>query len=175
MLTVDLAAGNPSPTALVLPAPATLHGVVTDGVSPVAAVAVTAAPRGLLANLASGAAMASSDGDGEFSLALVGGGRYDLALVPAGADLARERLGEVSAPAAGITGELGSTELTAAISVFGQVTIPGVAGGGAGVTVMALCYDCDGVAAQTPVAEAVTDTTGRFTLAIPDPGGSALR
>jgi hypothetical protein len=174
LLEVDLAAGVASPAALVAPSAARLVGQLTAGEGdPVAAAQVVATARGVLANVPGAVATAASDAFGAFALDLVGGGGYDLSLVPADAQLARVRLVGVTAPAAGSVGDLGLTELPPAISVFGQVTIPGVAGGAAGVTVMALCWDCEGVAAQAPVAEALTDGAGRFTLAIPDPGSGA--
>jgi hypothetical protein len=38
---------------------------------------------------------------------------------------------------------------------------------------MVLCDDCEGVEAHIPVADAVTDKSGHFALAVPDPGVSA--
>ncbi len=176
LTSIELEAGVESPASLVTPAPAALGGTaVDDQAAPVAGVTVTAVPRGLLANVAGASATAITSDDGSFTAELVAGGSYDLSISPRDHTLARVRRAELVAPAAGQSLDLGDVALERAISVFGQVTIPGVAGGAAGVTVTALCFDCDPVAAQIPAAEAVTNYNGRFDLAIADPGGGEAR
>ncbi len=168
---VDLSAGDTPPATLALAPPATLTGKVVDSAaSGIGGVLVTAIPRGLLANVAGASATATTNPQGAFEIDLVGGGEYDLVLEPRGATLARVRASEIVAPAAGVSDALDTISLPKAIAVSGRVEIPGVAGGAAGVHVMALCYDCTGVMAATPIADAVSGTGGSFVLAIPDPG-----
>ena len=169
LTTVDLRPSIAPPTALALASAVLLTGSVNADSSPVANVVITALPRDLLANVGVASAMAVTDSAGEYSLGVIGGGEYDLVFAAPGDDLTRARLVAVTAPLADPL-VLDPVELDRAIAVSGQLTIPGVAGGAAGVHVMALCYACTGVEAVAPVAEAVTDSGGRFTLAIPDPG-----
>ncbi len=174
LLVVDLTSGTPSPTGLSLSAPATVQGTVTAGAVGIGGVEVTAVPRGLLANVAGGSAYAVSAGDGSFSLSVVAGGEYDLWFDPGRDDVARGRVPDVTAPAAGAALTLPEVGLTGAVAVTGQLSIPG-GGNAAGVAVMALCSECDGLDARIPVAETATDYNGRFRLAIPDPGLAEAR
>lgn len=170
---VDLSPGEVAPTTLALAQPATLTGsTVDDAQVGIAGVTVSAVPRGLLANATRAFSTATTAADGTFAIAVVGEGEYDLVLEPRGAGYARARSSGVLAPAAGGSQALAAIELPNAIAVTGSVDIPGVAGGAAGVHVMALCYDCTGVTAAAPLADAVTDTAGNFVLALPDPGVS---
>jgi len=168
LVAVDLSTGNPTPATLALAAPATVAGQVSAGGAPLSGVEVRAGPRGLLANQPQAAATATTGGDGSFALALVGGGDYQLALVPRTRTRARV-LVDATAPGPGSSSDLGDQPLPAAIRVGGRVTISGLAAA-AGVSVEVYCTDCTGLAAQVPVAEAVTDASGRFAVAIPDPG-----
>jgi len=171
LIEVDLSAGQTTPASLSLAAPATLSGQAVDTAQAgLAGVQVTAVPRGLLANVARASATATTDATGAFSLSVVGAGEYDLLLEPRGASHARTQVTGVAAPVPGQTSTVPVAELPTAIALSGRVEIPGVAGGAAGVHVMALCYDCTGAAASAPVADAVTDVSGSFLLAIPDPG-----
>ena len=133
-----------------------------------AGVRVTATPSGLLGGVPGAAASVVTDATGDYALALVGGGTYTLSFVAAEPDYGRQAV-DVVAPAAGNAVTVAPVELADAIQVTGQLTIPGAAGA-SGVYLQILCYDCTGPAATAPIAEAVSDTSGRFALSVPDPG-----
>jgi len=174
--TVNLSSGSSTPASVSLADAATLTGTVTrSGGVAVPGAQVTAVPRGALTNMAGASATATTSEEGAFALALVGTGEYDLVIEPPGSSLARARVEGVTAPSAGGSAAIEPTGLTAAIAVTGSVTIPGVAGGATGVHVMLLCHDCTGMAAHLPVADAVADRSGRFALAVPDPGITTAR
>jgi hypothetical protein len=165
----DLSAGQTTPASFSASTTATITGTVSTGAgAPVPGARVTAWPQGVLANTAGAGATATSDSSGAFSLSVVGGEAYELVIDSADMRFGRSRT-VVTAPAAGGTTALGSIAMRAAIRVSGTVTIPGVAGGAAGVHVMLLCYECSGVEAVTPIAEAVSNGSGGFALALPDP------
>ncbi len=169
LASIDLTAGMSPPTRISLASAGTVRGVVRDTLGTgLASVRVIATPRGLLAGVPGAASSALTDADGQYSLSLVAGGDYALTLVPSQRNYGRQAL-TVTAPAAGSMVTMAPVALPDAIEVTGDVTIPGVAGA-SGVYLQLLCYDCVGAAATAPVAEAVSDASGRFSLSVPDPG-----
>ncbi|HUH06014.1 MAG TPA: carboxypeptidase-like regulatory domain-containing protein [Kofleriaceae bacterium] len=170
--TIEVTAGQPSPTALSLLAPGTIVGRILDGTQGQEGIRVIASPRALLASEAGAAAMASSGADGGFALPVVGDGLYDLTLQPLTSSLARARVIGVTAPAGGEMSALMDVPLERAISVRGRVALPG-ANGSAGITVLVLCDGCTGLAATMPIADDVSVAGGYFDVAIPDPQNEA--
>ncbi len=165
---VNLASGQTTPATLSLAQAATVTGTVTGGGAPLSGVEVRATPLYSLANLPQASASATTDAAGGYSLALVGGGQYELTIVPRVRTSALARLTTI-APAAGGSASAGTTDLVPAIKVGGRVTVAGLANPG-GIAVEVYCTTCTGTDAALPVAEAVTDPTGRFVVAVPDPG-----
>ncbi|WP_428263449.1 hypothetical protein [Haliangium sp.] len=171
LLEVDLSAGTPSELALV--APAQVAGRTLDSVrDPAPGVRVSATPLGTLAQSTGAGATAVTAADGRFSLALTAGGAYELRF-----DSPDPALGSarhiVTAPGPGEGLDLGALELPAAFRVSGRAVFTGGAGGAAGVTVQLLCLACAPPDSDRPLAEAVTDITGGFTLRVPIGGAIA--
>ncbi len=113
-------------------------------------------------------ATAIAGSDGRFSLAIAAGAPYRLvALDPTGA---HAELGlAVAASTTPIA--LGDLRLTATIAVSGTLVTAGQTGGRRAVGIAALCHlDCAGLDRVRPLANAVTDTGGKFVLGVPDPG-----
>lgn len=161
---VDLVA-SPAVDALDLAQPALVRGqaVDRDG-NGLASLQVTASPRGLLAlGLAAGEATSTGQ-DGAFALSLAPDTEYELVIDSPDRSHGRARV-TVSAPAAGQVLDLAPTPLPRASSLRGTVALFEGAGGAAGITVLLSCLDC---ADPAPLAEAVTDSTGAFVLAVPD-------
>jgi hypothetical protein len=160
---VDLAEGAPS--ALALAAPAEIRGVAR-GAAELAGVRIVASPIQEPTSFPGDAA--TSGEDGAFALLVSGQIPYEIALSPPPtARLARAWL-DVESPLAGAELDLGDVQLPPAIAVYGEIWASGV-GALPGAHVSLGCTSC-GVA--RPVAEAVTDATGRFRLLVPDPGSA---
>lgn len=158
---VDLTAGEPV-DSLALAEPAIARGAVVDSAAAaLPGVQVTAVPRGLLAHSPDAGASAVTGEDG-FALALSPGGVYELVF-----DSLDRRHGRVRVPVPALTAgeitELTATALPPAARLSGEVALLD-GGAAAGVTVLLLCFGCDD---PTPVAEAVSDSTGAFVLAVP--------
>lgn len=104
--------------------------------------------------------------DGTFSLSLAAGVGYQLVVVDPALDdasLRREFSTDLAA--------LGDLVLGPALAVSGQVRKTGQPGGLRGVGVEALCYSgCAGLDRSRPFGSAVTDASGGFVIAVPDPG-----
>jgi hypothetical protein len=168
LLAVDLQMGAPDPATLALVAWATLTGDAIDESSVgLDEIRITAIPSGVLAGTTTAAAMASTDA-GSYSLPVAGGGEYDLVFDSADYSRARARV-SAQAGAAGQATAVADVEMPAALAASGDVTLG--ANGVAGVSVTLLCYECSGqMEASLPVAEAVTDISGSYTLAVPNPG-----
>jgi hypothetical protein len=155
--------GETSVDALALTQPALVRGRVVDaGGDGLARTQVTATPRGLLAASPAAGAVALTAGNGTFVLTLAPGAEYELAIDSATRQHGRTRV-SVTAPPAGQSIDLAPVALSPAVRVSGDVAITSGAGA-AGVTVLLTCLDCDFAA---PLAEAVTDGTGAFVLAVP--------
>ncbi len=167
---VDLSSGMPVPTALALGGAATLTGRVADADgTALAGVRVAAVPRGLIAGVPAAATNTTTDQTGAYTLRLIGGGSYELVVDAVGSVSARARMAVV-APSAGASSVAAELRLERAIRVTGTVSIVGVAGGAAGVHVSVLCFECAGLDPSAPLADGLTDASGAFTLAVPDPG-----
>jgi hypothetical protein len=165
-VTVLLAAVDGASTidALTLAQPALVHGRARGAAGEdLGAIEVTASPRGLLAPSPAAGTSTVTAADGTFTLALAPGADYELGFDSPARSHGRARV-SVTAPLAGQSLELPSVTLPAARRLLGDVAIASGIGGAAGVTVLLSCLDCD---FATPLAEAVTDSTGAFVLAIP--------
>lgn len=130
-----------------------LPGALIDLV-PTGALAMAAAP---MLRLVAGDA-------GALAAALPSGGRYQLRFQdPQG------RGAPMVVADRAITAIASSYVLPAAIRIQGALQRDGkLALPGASIQLM--CMECDGLDAALPLAEAVSDDTGRFTLTVPDPG-----
>jgi hypothetical protein len=156
--------GDSSVDALALTQPALVHGkIVSLAGEDLGQIQVTATPRGLLASSPAAGAATITASDGTFTLALAPDAEYEISLDSAARRHGRTRI-TVTAPPAGQSLDLASITLSPAVRLIGDVAITNGAGGAAGVTVLLSCLDCD---FATPLAEAVTDSTGAFVLAVP--------
>jgi len=140
-------------TAMRDPTDAGLPGAVLELV-PSGALAMAAAPTRHVTSGASGALTAT----------LAAGGHYDLRFHdPAGR----------AAPllvADRVTATIAATyHLPVALQVRGKLVLGGTQAL-ANAAVQILCEACTGIERDRPIAEAASDETGRFTLAVPDPG-----
>jgi hypothetical protein len=105
--------------------------------------------------------------DGSFSLQLAAGAPYAIVLTDPTADDAAITLDIVSAA----TRDFGDLSLPAALSVLGEVRATGTSVGARAVGIAALCHlACEGLDRSRPLGDAVTDATGHFAVAVPDPG-----
>jgi hypothetical protein len=160
---VDLTT-DPDVAFLDLAQPALVRGRVVDSDgNGLGSVQVTASPRGQLAHSAAAGATAGAAEDGAFELSLAPDTEYELVIAGAARGRGRARI-TVTTPVAGQGLDLAPTPLPEASSLRGEVALLDGAGGAAGVTVLLSCLDCDDPA---PLAEAVTDSTGAFVLAVP--------
>ena len=160
-----------APAQLELAAPAFLRGqLLAPGPEPVAIAGarVQASPRNLLVGAASAGASARTDEQGRFALAVAGGGDYEITADATSLRQGRVRL-LVTAPAPG--GDL-DVALPALPPVLRATGVLGTQGGGpvAGAHLQLYCFECGPDGASIPVAETVTDSTGRFLLIAPNPG-----
>lgn len=170
---VDLRPGQATPLRMTMGPPALVRGKVQDAAgAALPGVRITATPTGLLAPSAgaSASAVTGPDSDGSFVLALPGSAGYELTLFSPDAHHGRARL-TVSTPAPGQELDLGAVVLPDALAVTGRLSLSG-SGTGQGVIVRLFCFDCAGQDPGWPIAEAAGDATGRFVLAVPDPGAA---
>jgi hypothetical protein len=160
---VDLAA-TPAVDTLSLALPALVRGKVVDSDgNALTGIPVTASPRGLLAHSPAAGAAAGTDSEGAFALALAPDTEYELVVDSPDRGHGRARVA-VPATAADQSLDLPETRLSPAARLRGEVALLEGAGGAAGITVLLSCLGCDDPA---PLAEAVTDGTGAFVLAVP--------
>jgi hypothetical protein len=160
---VDLGT-TPIVDTLALAPPALVRGKVVDREgNDAGGIQVTASPLGLLTHSPAAGDAAGTDSEGAFALALAPDTEYELVIDSADRDHGRARV-RVPATAAGQSLELPATRLPPAASLRGEVALLEGAGGAAGITVLLSCLGCDDPA---PLAEAVTDSTGAFVLAVP--------
>jgi hypothetical protein len=161
--------GESTIDALTLAQPALVHGRALDAAGEaLGAIQVTASPRGLLAPSPAAGASTTTAADGTFTLALAPGAEYELGFDSPARSHGRASM-SVPTPPAGQSLDLPSVTLPAAVRLIGDVAIASGIGGAAGVTVLLSCLDCD---FATPLAEAVTDSTGAFVLAVPVPASA---
>lgn len=168
-LGVDLENGPPS--SLALSVPAEIGGATKGTQGGLEGVKVVASPSGSLARVAGASATVHTGEGGAFFLPVAGGADYELSLVPPPTARYGRAWLSAAAPGPGEDVALGDVELPEAIAVFGELTRSG-AGPLPGAHVSLFCVDCDSIPAEKPVAEAVSDPTGRFRLLVPDPGVS---
>jgi len=153
-------------SALTVPASVAASGTVTDAnAANLAGAIVEASPTQELAAAGMPPLQATSDGNGVYSLALASGGHYDFRVFDPygrGAPFTLMDTASTSAPAAPSLGK--------ALHLSGKVTIVGDPNTVQNAAVQVLCATCSGLDAQRPLAAAATDFTGRYVLAVPDPG-----
>lgn len=163
------------PPVLALAEHATIQGRITDmDGTGLAGIEVTAAPTGLLAQNAglstgqtAGRRTTSTAADGSFAVDLVAGGAYDLLFDSPNASHGRGQTSLV-APAPGQRTTLPALALPPARRLTGRVTSLGMTGTLSGITVQLLCAGCEAPDSTVPRAEALTDATGTFVLALPE-------
>lgn len=150
---IDALAMLPVSSVIRGPGTAILPGAVLD-VIPTGALAMAAAP----------AQQVTAGTDGRVTIALASGGHYDLRFRdPAGRAALLVVTDRVTATIA--------TEyhLRNAISIKGTLMLRGTQPL-ANAAVQILCDECNGLERVRPIAEAVSDAAGVFTLVVPDPG-----
>jgi hypothetical protein len=177
MAAIDLGAGQPDPPATVeLVAPAEVRGQVLLGPdeesAPLAGVRVQAAPLGLLASATRAGASARTDETGEFTLLLAGGGDYEITIdgTPKGQVRGRSI---ATAPAPGEAVDLEPAVMPRILRVTGELDAPSGLASVDGLHVQLFCVACGPDGSAVPVAETVSDGTGRFRLIAADPGVAA--
>ena len=128
-------------------------------------------PTGALALAAAPAPHVTADGSGTFThlasgelLTFASGGHYDLRfhdpIGRAAPRLVTDRTADTIAS---------SYMLPAAIKLRGELRLGGTQVL-AGASVQILCETCTGIDREWPIAEAMSSATGRFVVAVPDPG-----
>lgn len=134
-------------------APAGLPGAVID-VVPIGALALAGAPS----------LRATAGESGAITALLASGGRYDLQLRdPVG------RRAPLVVTDRDVTSVATSYRLPAALGLRGTVRFTNLTPI-VGAAIQILCNACSGIERDTPLAEAISDQTGRFAIAVPDPG-----
>jgi hypothetical protein len=120
-------------------------------------------PVGALAMAAVPVLHVTADADSAIHAAIAAGGRYDLRFRdPAGRGaslVVTDRTATTIEP---------SYQLPPKLQLSGRVTYKGQPLANASLQI--LCMDCTGIERARPIAETVSNATGRFTLAVPDPG-----
>ena len=164
LLSFDLTQSAPAILAAV--APAVLTGtIIDDAGAPIAGVEVAALPLDLLAGSVDAGARAQTAADGSFSLAVTAGGAYEL-VVDGALHGAGRVTRAVDAPVGGQSGAVGAVSLPPVTRASGRLVSLGSGVGVAGVTMQLLCATCS-APGDGPLAEAVSDASGDFTLRIP--------
>jgi hypothetical protein len=164
LLSFDLTQAAPASLAVV--APALLTGtVVDDAGAPIAGAEVAAVALDLLAGSVDAGARAQTAADGSFSLEVTAGGAYDL-VVDGSLHGAGRITRAVDAPVDGQSGAVGAISLPPVTRASGRLLSIGSGVAVAGVTVQLLCATCS-APGDGPLAEAVSDAFGDFTLRIP--------
>lgn len=165
----DLRPGQPTPDSLMLRAPATLTGLVRQGIGPVLRYArVSATPAGALARAYWATTSTASDSKGIFAMDLVAGASYQVQVGSLGAEHLHGWR-SVDLPDNGAPLDVGTIQLARDVRVSGQVAIPTVIGPASGVTVRVLCEECPEDERGTPLAETITNEFGEFSVPVPDP------
>ena len=163
VVAIDLSTAVPA----TITAPAPLHpsGITTIASGPLGGATIEAAPLGALALADAVSVLATSVGDGSFTLQLAAGGDYQLRL--------SHQTG-LAGPAviADVTGaNLPSTLLLPPpVAITGSVAITGNPSPIAGAAVQILCKSCVGIERSRPIAGAASDASGGFQITVADPG-----
>jgi hypothetical protein len=157
------------PATLDAPASQLVTTSVTDPTgAPVAGAVLDLIPDGALAKAVAPTLEVIADANGQINMMLPSGGHYDLRFHD---PLGRGALTEITDRTA--TTIATSIKLGRAIALEGNVLYAGTQEL-AGAAVQLLCNasdsTCTGLDRDLPLAEGTTDGTGRFLLAIPDPG-----
>jgi hypothetical protein len=161
VVAVDASGAKPASIAA-LPS-TTITGVVTDPAGvPRARVNVRLTPIGALAAGTPMVPGAATDASGHFSIVVAQGGHYALEATDPPQGYAEVTVPDVSA------GDLGALALGPAIALTGIVRVGSSPLRDASLTL--LCSVCTGVERSRPRATAVSDDSGSFRLAVPDPG-----
>jgi len=121
-------------------------------------------PIGALAMAAAPVLHVTTDGAGMLTAALAAGGHYDLRFRdPVGRRAPLVVADREATTIAAIYSLPLALQLRGTVMYAGTQTV-------ANASVQILCEDCTGIERTKPIAEAATDGTGRFALAVPDPG-----
>ena len=122
-------------------------------------------PTGALALAAASPLHLIADANGAFTAALAAGGHYDLRFLdPAG------RAGPlVISDRVATTIDRDGYPLPKVLTLSGALLLDGTQAL-PNASIQILCSTCTGVERAKPIAEGMSDETGRFTLAVPDPG-----
>lgn len=129
---------------------------------------VIAIPVGPLAAATAAPAVGTTAGDGTVTLPVAPGGSYDVVVDDPHRLWARQWVTAVGA------GALGDVIVQPAMRVIGTIKQPGGNTGARSSAVAFYCYDCTGIAAERPVGESGTSSTGGFALVVTDPGVSTV-
>ncbi|MGE5184144.1 MAG: carboxypeptidase-like regulatory domain-containing protein [Acidobacteriota bacterium] len=140
-------------------------GVLDSTAAALPGVRVQAQPTRALALAGIPATEAFTDSTGHFSLPLATGGYYDVRFADPLGRAASDVVPDVAAAAIPT-----SQNLPKALHLSGAVSVVGSSNPVGGAALQILCATCSGLAASQPIAEAATDDTSRFVLAVPDPG-----
>ena len=159
---LDLRTGQPAPASLRLAAPGHITGQVVNAAGePVQGARISAAPAGLLARSTAAGGADTSGAGGSFDVRVAAGGSYQLQVDgPAGAG--RVHLAVEADTALEVA-------LPATLRLGGELTL---VGGSqlSGALVQLYCLTCAPDGGAAPVAEAVSDAAGEFSMLAPDPG-----
>lgn len=136
-----------------------------DATTPLGGVRIEATPLGVLAQAEVQPIVTTANSAGAFSIALAAGGQYDVRFVDPQARAAPFALMSI-APA----GVPAAVTLPKAMTIFGNVSVTGLANPVVGASVQLLCASCTGVEASRPVAATATDAASNYRVAVPDPG-----
>ncbi|HSR97818.1 MAG TPA: hypothetical protein VLM79_12245 [Kofleriaceae bacterium] len=161
---LDTTAG--APASLDAPAMTSVTAAIVDPASaPLRSAVVDVVPLGALARAAVPVAHVTANASGEVTAAFAAGGRYELRFqdpVGRGAPLVvTDRT----------AGTMASTyQLPRALRLRGSVKMFGGTQVLANAVIQILCESCSGIERVRPIAEAVSDATGKFAVSVPDPG-----
>lgn len=166
VITLDTSGG--APASLEVPAMPPIATAVRDrGGAPLPGVLVDLVPTGALAQANAPTLRLVADAGGLIATTLPLGGHYELRFADPQGRAAPLIIGDRE-----ITAIESVFQLAAAVQVSGTLRLDGsLALPNAAVQI--LCQNCTGLERTLPLVEVLSDTTGRFTLAVPDPG--ALR
>jgi hypothetical protein len=122
-------------------------------------------PSGALAMAAAPPLHLIADSNGTFTAALAAGGHYDLRFLDPGGRAGPLVVGDRVAT----TVERDGYPLPKVLGITGALLLGGTQAL-PNASVQILCSTCTGVERTKPIAEGMSDETGRFILAVPDPG-----
>lgn len=170
LLYMDLRAGRPTPASLTIGPAARIAGTVRgpDG-SRVVNASISAIPTGILTLTPAASASATSTDNGSFVLRLIPGGQYQLQARTVDATHVHARI-LINVPSAVEPTDIGVLQMGPSVSVTGQVRLPLGVGGAGGITIRTMCFECPEEQRERILSETITDSTGSFTIPVPDPG-----